>query len=74
MLAKLHDKSDKKIEKQLQPISVQITDISSKKSENIQNEVLNITTENPSSEYNFERKLQEIFLHLIKALNNQNNN
>ena len=30
ILAKLHDKSDKKTEKQLQPMSVQITELSSK--------------------------------------------
>ena len=40
-------------------MSVQITDLSSKQSENIQNEVLTITSEHPSSEYNFERKHQD---------------
>ena len=57
MLAKLHDKFDKKIDKKLQPISVQITEISSKQIENIQNEGLTITSEHSSSEYKFERKL-----------------
>ena len=59
MLTKIHDKYDKKIEKQLQPMSVQIIYISSKQSENIKNEVLTITSEHPSSEYNFERKPQD---------------
>ena len=40
-------------------MSVQITDLSSKQSENIQNEVLTITSEHPSSEYNFEVKFQD---------------
>ena len=40
-------------------MSVQIAELSSKQSENIQNEVLNITSEHPSSEYNLERKLQD---------------
>ena len=35
MLTKLHDKYDKKIEKQLQPMSIQIIELSSKQSENI---------------------------------------
>ena len=52
MLAKIHDKSDKKIEKQLQPMLFQITDFSSKQSEKIRNEVLIITPEHLSSEYN----------------------
>ena len=34
---KLHDKSDKKIGKKIQPASVQITELSSKHNENIQN-------------------------------------
>ena len=59
MLEELHDKSDKKIEKQIQPMSVQIKDISSRQSENIQNEVLIITSDHPSSEYNIERKFQD---------------
>ena len=59
MIKKLNDTFDKKIEKQLQPISVQITYISSKQSENIQNEVLNITSEHPSSENKFERKSKD---------------
>ena len=58
MLAKLNDKFDKKIEKQIQPMSVQITKLSSKQHENIQNEVLTITSEHPYSECNFERKFQ----------------
>ena len=37
MLAKMHDKSEKKTEKQLHPMSVQITELSSKQSEKIQN-------------------------------------
>ena len=40
-------------------MSVQITEILSKQSENIKNEVLAITSEHTSSEYNFERKLQD---------------
>ena len=40
-------------------MSVQITEISSKQSEDIKNEVLTITSENTFSEYNFERKFQE---------------
>ena len=59
MLEKLHDKSDKKIEKHLQPILVRITDISSKQGENIQNEVLTITSEHLYSEYISEGKLQD---------------
>ena len=59
IISKLHDKSDKKNEEQLQPMSVQITDISSKQSENIQNEVLTITSEHPYSEDQFERKSQD---------------
>ena len=59
MLAKIHDKSDKKVEKQLQPMSFQTTDLSSKQSENIQDEVLTITSEHPSYEYNFERKFHD---------------
>ena len=59
ILEKLHDKSDKKIKKQLQPISVQITELSSKQSESIQNEVLTITSENLSYEYNFEIKFKD---------------
>ena len=47
--AKLNDKYEKKIETQLQPMSVKTTDISSKKSKNVQNEVLNITSDHPSS-------------------------
>ena len=50
MLAKLHDKSEKNIEKQLQPMSVKITYLSYKHRDNIQNEVLNITSEHLSSE------------------------
>ena len=37
IIAKLHDKSNKKIEKNLQPMSFQITDLSYKQNENIQN-------------------------------------
>ena len=59
MLSELHDKYDKKTEKQLQPMSVQITEISSKQSDYIQNEVLTITSEHPFSEYNFERRFQD---------------
>ena len=59
MLAKLHDKSDKKIEKQIQLMLVQITELLSRQSENIQNEVLTITSENPYSEDHIERKSQE---------------
>ena len=44
MLAKLHYKSDKKAGKQLHPMSVQITELSSKQSEKIQNEALTITS------------------------------
>ena len=40
-------------------MSVQITEISSKQSDNIQNKVLNITSEHLSSEYNFEKKFQD---------------
>ena len=58
LLAKLHDKSDKKIEKQLKPISVQITEFSSKHSDNIQNSVVSNNYKHPSSEYNFGRKFQ----------------
>ena len=54
MIENNHDKSDKKIEKQLHIMSVQITEILSKQSENIKNEVLAITSEHTSSEYNFE--------------------
>ena len=39
-------------------MTFQITDISSKQIENIQNEVLTITSEHPSSEDKFERKSQ----------------
>ena len=39
-------------------MSVQIKELSSKHSENIQNEVITITSEHPSSEDNFERKPQ----------------
>ena len=35
MLTKLHDKYDKNIEKQLQPMSIQIIELSSKQSEKI---------------------------------------
>ena len=59
MITKLHDKSEKKIEKELQPMSVQITEISSKQSENIQNEVLTITYDHLSSEDQFQRKSQD---------------
>ena len=59
MLAKLNDKYGNKIEKQIQPMSVQITDLSSKQGENIKNEVITITSKNPFSEYNFERKSQD---------------
>ena len=69
-LEKLHDKSDKKAEKQLQTMSLQITDLPFKISENIQSEVLNINSKHPSSEYKFERNYKKIFLHLIKALDN----
>ena len=61
MLEKLKDKSDKKTGKKLQPIPVQITYLSSKKSENIQNEVLTYTSENPYSEDKFKRKSQDNF-------------
>ena len=40
-------------------MSVKITYLSSKHSDNIQNEVLTITYEHPSYEYNFERKFQD---------------
>ena len=40
-------------------MSVQITELSSKQSDNIQNEVLTITSEHPSYEYKFERKFQD---------------
>ena len=40
-------------------MSVQIIELSSKLSENNQHEVLNISSEHPSSEYNFERILQD---------------
>ena len=59
MIAKLHDKYDKKIEKQIQPMSVQIMELSFKQSENIQNEVLTITSEHPYPEYIFEIKLDD---------------
>ena len=59
MLAKLHDKYDKRTKKEIQPMSVEITEISSKQSVSIQNEVLDITSKYPSSEYNFERKPQD---------------
>ena len=61
MIKKLRDKSDKKTEEQLQPISVKITEISSKHSENIQNKTLTLNSEDPSSEYNFKRNFQENF-------------
>ena len=67
MLENIHDKSDKKIEKQLHTISVKIKDISSKQSDKIQNEVFTITSEHQSSEYNFERKFQDKI-----SLSNQN--
>ena len=47
MIEKLHDKSCLKIQKQLQPMSVQIKELLSKQGENIQNE-------HPFSDYNFE--------------------
>ena len=59
MLVKLYDEYDKEIEKQIQPMLFQITDISSKQSENIQNKVLTMNSENPFSEYNFDRKFQD---------------
>ena len=59
MIAKINDKSDKKIEKQLQLMSFQIADISSKYSENIQYEVLTITSEHPYYEDQIERKPQD---------------
>ena len=59
MLAKLNDKSNKKIEKHIHPMSVQIKEISSKHNENIQNEMLAITSEHTYSEYNFERKFHD---------------
>ena len=40
-------------------MSAQITKLSSKDIENIQNEVLTITSEHPSYEYNFERTFQD---------------
>ena len=40
-------------------MSVQITEILSKNIERIQNEVLTINYEHPSTEYNFERKSQD---------------
>ena len=40
-------------------MSVKITDLSSKHIHNIQNEVITITYEHPSYEYNFERKFQD---------------
>ena len=40
-------------------MSVQITELLSKKSENIQNDVLTITSEHPYFEYNFERKFED---------------
>ena len=43
-------------------------------SKHIQNELLTITSENPSSEDHFEKKTKAIFLHIIKALNNQKKN
>ena len=58
IIAKLHDKSNNKIEKQIHPMLVQITQISSKQIENIQKEVLTNTFEHPSSEDNFESKFQ----------------
>ena len=58
MMEKLNDKYEKKIEKQIQPMLVQITDISFKQSKNIQNEVLTRTSENSSSEDNSRRKYQ----------------
>ena len=59
MLVKLNNKSDKKAEKQIHPISVQTTDFSSKQSEKIQDEVLTITSEHKPSEDKFEKKPQE---------------
>ena len=43
IIKKLNDKPDHKIEKNLHPTSVQIKYISSKRSENIQHEVITIT-------------------------------
>ena len=57
MIEKPHDNHDR-TKKQLQTMSVHIIEISSKQSENIQNEVLTITSEHPSSEDHFERKFQ----------------
>ena len=74
MLEKLHDKSDKKTEKQLQPMSLQIIELSSKQSEKIQNEVLTITSEHPYFEDHFERKLQDNISPSDKNLKNKNNN
>ena len=59
MLAKNHDKSDKKIEIHLQPMLVQNTELSSKQSESVQNEVLTITAEHTYSENHFEIKFQD---------------
>ena len=49
MLTNIHYKSDKEIGKNPQTMSVQNTEFSSKQSENIQNEVLTITSEHPYS-------------------------
>ena len=74
MLAKINDKSDNNIEKQIHPISVQITELSSKQSENIQNEELTVTFGHPYYEYNFERKFQAKLSLYNPFLNNQKNN
>ena len=56
LLAKLNDRYYKKIEKQIQPKSLHIIELSSTKIESIENEVVTITYEHPSSEDKFERK------------------
>ena len=58
----------------MQPMSFQITYLSSKQSDNIQNEVLTISSEHPSSEYRFERKFQDRIYPSDQRLNNQNKN
>ena len=56
--AEINDKHEKIIEKQIQPMSFQITEISSKQIENIQNGVIPIIPEHQSSDYKFERNFQ----------------
>ena len=74
MIVKLNGKSDKKIEKQIHPMSVQITGLLSKQSENFNKKCLLSPLNIHIMNITLRENIKPRSIHLIKFSNNQKNN